>query len=36
MVIETSLRKSCENNELQLFYQPQVNLENGQTIGADA
>jgi diguanylate cyclase (GGDEF)-like protein/PAS domain S-box-containing protein len=34
--IETNLRKAITNNELMLYYQPQVNLNGGQIMGAEA
>ncbi len=36
MNIENDLRRAMERNELQLYYQPQVNLGSGKTIGAEA
>ena len=33
---EDDLEKAIENNELVLFYQPQINLESGHCIGAEA
>ena len=34
--IETDLRKAIERGELELFYQPKVDLGNGQIVGAEA
>ena len=34
--IEANLRKAIANNELMLYYQPQVSLNSGQIIGAEA
>ena len=34
--LETALRKSIDNNELELYYQPQIDLINGQLIGCEA
>jgi len=34
--IEANLRKAIANNELMLYYQPQVSLTSGQIIGAEA
>jgi diguanylate cyclase (GGDEF)-like protein/PAS domain S-box-containing protein len=36
IVLEHSLRKAVENNELQLFYQPQVNIKTGELKGVEA
>ncbi len=36
MSLEGSLRKAVENNELCLYYQPQIDLENGRLIGMEA
>lgn len=36
LALETALRRSVAQNGLQLYYQPQVNLESGQTVGAEA
>ncbi len=34
--LEGALRKAVENNELQLFYQPQVQIDTGKIIGMEA
>jgi diguanylate cyclase (GGDEF)-like protein/PAS domain S-box-containing protein len=34
--LENSLRRALERNEFELHYQPQVDIENGQVIGAEA
>lgn len=34
--IESALRKAIENDELELFYQPQVDLAKGKLLGAEA
>lgn len=36
MMIENGLRKAIENNELQLFYQPKVDLKTSEIIGMEA
>lgn len=36
LTMENSLKKSISNNELQLFYQPKVNIRTGKVIGAEA
>jgi diguanylate cyclase (GGDEF)-like protein/PAS domain S-box-containing protein len=36
MSIESDLRKSLERNELELYYQPQVELATGKVVGAEA
>jgi diguanylate cyclase (GGDEF)-like protein len=36
LAIETSLRKAIENNELMLYYQPQVSISSGQIVGMEA
>lgn len=36
MVIEMELRNAIDNDELRLFYQPQINLDSGQVIGVEA
>lgn len=36
MFIESSLRKALSKNELELYYQPQVALDSGDIIGAEA
>lgn len=36
LAIETSLRKAIDNNELALYYQPQVSIKSGQIIGMEA
>lgn len=35
-LIETNLRTALENQEFSLYYQPKINLESGQIIGAEA
>jgi diguanylate cyclase (GGDEF)-like protein len=34
--MENSLRKAIENNELLIYYQPQINLEQGKVVGVEA
>ena len=34
--LEGELRKAIENEEMELYYQPQVNIETGEIIGAEA
>ena len=34
--IESGLRRALKNDELELFYQPQINVENGQMVGVEA
>ena len=34
--LETDLRRALERNELELYYQPQIDIEAGQIIGAEA
>jgi sensor c-di-GMP phosphodiesterase-like protein len=34
--LESGLRHAIDNNELSLNYQPQVNIESGRIIGAEA
>ncbi|WP_066051410.1 putative bifunctional diguanylate cyclase/phosphodiesterase [Robertmurraya korlensis] len=36
VTMENALRKGIERNELELFYQPQVSLENNQIVGVEA
>jgi len=36
LALEGSLRKAVENNELQIFYQPQIQIETGKIIGMEA
>jgi diguanylate cyclase (GGDEF)-like protein/PAS domain S-box-containing protein len=37
MLVESELRRAlAKNNELQLYYQPQVNMESGDIVGAEA
>ena len=36
LVLENSLRRAMERNEFQLYYQPQLDLRTGKTIGAEA
>jgi len=36
LVLENSLRRALERNEFQLYYQPQLDLRTGKTIGAEA
>jgi len=36
LLIETELRQAILSNELELFYQPQVNISSGKIIGAEA
>ena len=36
LAIETSLRKAIDNNELVLYYQPQVSIMSGQIVGMEA
>lgn len=35
IVLEQSLRKALENNELEMYYQPQVDMATGRIIGAE-
>ncbi|KQZ40904.1 bifunctional diguanylate cyclase/phosphodiesterase [Duganella sp. Root1480D1] len=35
IVLEQSLRKALENNELEMYYQPQVDMASGRIIGAE-
>jgi diguanylate cyclase (GGDEF)-like protein/PAS domain S-box-containing protein len=34
--LENELRKALEQNDLQLYYQPQINIETGKMVGAEA
>jgi diguanylate cyclase (GGDEF)-like protein len=34
--IESGLRKALKNNELEMFYQPQINIKNRQIVGVEA
>ncbi|HEY8094764.1 MAG TPA: EAL domain-containing protein [Methylobacter sp.] len=36
MALEVALRYACSNDELELYYQPQVDLSTGRMIGAEA
>ncbi len=36
LVLENSLRRALERNEFQLYYQPQLDIRTGKTIGAEA
>jgi diguanylate cyclase (GGDEF)-like protein/PAS domain S-box-containing protein len=36
LVMESSLRRALERNELLLYYQPQLSLQTGQIVGAEA
>ena len=36
LVLENSLRRALERNEFRLYYQPQIDLRSGKTIGAEA
>ena len=36
IALESSLRRALENSQLRLYYQPQVNLNTGEVVGAEA
>lgn len=36
LVLETELHQALQNNEFEVFYQPQINLNNGKLIGSEA
>ncbi|MGB5720254.1 MAG: EAL domain-containing protein [Woeseiaceae bacterium] len=36
LALENDLRRALENNELELFYQPKIDLATGQLVGAEA
>lgn len=36
LVLENNLRRAIDNHELELFYQPQVDMHSGEVVGAEA